>query len=418
MADRRAFEASAVACIALALATLLNPKGAGVSLAEVALLALVAAMGTVGFLRVASAGRLPRGSGPLLALALWALLALANGALTRGLSLGDLRRGASLVALPAVALFVASSPMRRRDVRWVVGGLLVVVGVAFALNLAQFDASALGHLRDRRFRNYSLGFTGILGVALLLPYVLSTTVPLARRLLLGAFSGVLLLDPYFSDRRTYFVSLALTLPFGFHLIGRHEGTPLMRRAATVAAALVVAAIAAAPVEIWSESQRLADRFGHLDTDPSFQNRLQEIRGIGASLGHDLSAALVGEGPGASFSFFSVSEYGPQGIGDSGARTYSHNFLAYLVFSTGAVGLFLFALVLASAAAARDAWRPGSSLALPAIAVLLAAANLVIASLATTLLTNIRWAAMLGLLLGLLHRMAALESEAPRPEATA
>jgi len=155
-------------------------------------------------------------------------------------------------------------------------------------------------------------------------------------------------------------------------------------------------------------------------DLSFLDRVMELQGLWNSAVQNPFSILVGNGLGAKFTFYSPNPWSWGGTGWI-ENDYSHNYYAYIFWSTGLLGLSLFLLFWGSILRqASKILRPSSNilagLSYYLIGICTAVVNLLIASLTGPPLMSFKWAVYFGVLIGLalsIIRMQLNQSQYPK-----
>lgn len=135
---------------------------------------------------------------------------------------------------------------------------------------------------------------------------------------------------------------------------------------------------------------------------SFRDRLFELRGLLTTAFSNPVRLIIGHGFGTEFTFFSVNPFSWGKIGYV-SISYSHNYYAYLLWTTGIVGVYLFIKsvfnALLSLIRSMGKTKASNSLGVK-LAFIGMITNVSIASLTGPMLPKLRWAALFGFILGL------------------
>jgi len=210
----------------------------------------------------------------------------------------------------------------------------------------------------------------------------------------------------FSLTRTYWISTTLSVLFMIYLIKRKQRNfafGVFFRLATFGVLIIVIIILIAneinvPIVTYALS-----RINSINTDLSFLDRLMELKGIWESILKNPITILIGNGLGAKFTFYSVNPFSWGTLGWM-QNDYSHNYYAYLLWSTGLIGLVLFLMAFGSflrqsiqclVCSKEMSWSDVYLIGVSAVVV-----NLLIASLAGPPLFDIKWSIYFGVLVGL------------------
>lgn len=318
------------------------------------------------------------------------------------------RRFFPVLTLPLTALASMSAFRSQRQVcaayiALTFIGIMVVLHALFQIR--SMNLTAITNLQA--LRKYGGGYYSAFGLCLMAPFLFRR--PRFRRstwLLVTGALFILFFGLVISFTRTYWISTAVALLFMVYLLARIRRitAPALLFRITIPAMLVLALFLwITPPTIRSFVVARAVSMSKASNDLSVMDRFSELVGLWNSAIKAPISLLSGNGLGAKFTFYSVN---PWSWGETGwvENDYSHNYYAYLLWSTGLVGLFLFLLAWGSMLRQMIKLLPSIFEAghIPYCIVGIGAAtiNLLVASLAAPPLMSFKWAIYFGVLFGL------------------
>jgi len=152
-------------------------------------------------------------------------------------------------------------------------------------------------------------------------------------------------------------------------------------------------------------------------DLSLMDRFSELKGLWNSATQNPISIIVGNGLGAKFTFYSPNPWSWGGRGWI-ENDYSHNYYAYIFWSTGLIGLSLFLLFWGSilrqaSRILRSSSNVPTGLSYYLIGICTAVVNLLIASLTGPPLMGFKWAVYFGVLIGLALSITRMQLNRPQ-----
>ena len=284
---------------------------------------------------------IPRPVGYLL---LYGLVVCLNVAVAMGFNVpfGVWLRKASLAgALPFFTFAAVATTSRARAIRsyYLLAVICGLVGAYLIVNIPMGfhrSTAVVQALRTTHFDVPYLAYAGSLLTCMAFPVLvlrrrrstgsLVSTALSVFAVLLGVLSLVL------SFSRTLWAATGVAVIAMAALVHKSASSRLRRR--LVAALLVVLLLCGLLLltPLADVVQRRITTLGF-----SMAQRVQEARGILSTMAERPITLLVGTGFGSEFQMYSVSPYASAGTGEI-LRTYSHNYLLYLLWTTGLIGL--------------------------------------------------------------------------------
>jgi O-antigen ligase len=223
---------------------------------------------------------------------------------------------------------------------------LVIISVAVVaqalLGIRSVGLAAVTNLQA--LRRYGGGYYSSFGVCLIIPFLFHR--PRLRALiwfLLMFGVVVLLVGLILSFTRTYWISTLIAMLFMIYLMTkiRYIKLPIFLIRITTFSIVVLALLVwAAPPSIFNFLISRGASILQVSQDTSFMDRLMELQGIWNSFAKNPLTILTGNGLGAKYTFYSVDPWSYGGIGWVDTD-YSHNYYAYLFWSTGLIGFLLY-----------------------------------------------------------------------------
>lgn len=251
-----------------------------------------------------------------------------------------LRKASLAGALPFFTFAAVATTSRARAIRsyYLLAMICVLVGAYLIVNIPmgfQRSAAVVRALRTTRFDVPYLAYAGSLLTCLAFPVLVlrrrstGSLVPTALSafaLLLGVLSLVL------SFSRSLWAATGIAVVAMATLIHRSASARLRRR---LVLALLVVLLLCGLLFLTPLADVVHRRVTTLGF--SMAQRVQEARGILSTMAERPITLLVGMGFGSEFQMYSVSAHASAGTGEI-LRTYSHNYLLYLLWTTGLIGL--------------------------------------------------------------------------------
>lgn len=422
---RRRLGLLGVAAVGLFLSGAFHLQSAGLTGTEVLIgggLAALTAWGGLSLLVTSS--RPPEAVRWAAAYLLWGVVNLVI-AVAAGIPFGQWVR----FAFPALVfpgfLMLGWGHFRSRERR--AGLLLALAAVAATfvlLRMSLIQTVTLSAVRDPTFlRGLGGEYYSVFATTLALPLILTAAgrrvvpSPISLTMLAIGIPGIVL-----TFTRTYWVATAASTVLLLALLARDRRGDLGRATIALAILFLLASslLAALPGNLAAFALDRLAGLANIGEVGSLQYRMAESAAVVATaLEHPVSL-LVGNGFGARYAYEWVNPV--SGLPEGGLHLqYVHNYFVYVLFASGAIGLWLFGTVwyfVVKALLRRDGRRDPATLVLR-LAVLTAGANVLISSVSTPRFLDYHWSAVFGLLLG-----AALDEERhrrrsppapPRPE---
>lgn len=399
--------------ISLILATLQegNPEISTFEFLTASVLAIVFFWGTIRFLIFR--GDIPKPLFYLLGFLAWSginiIIALSNGVEP----LWWFRRFFPMLIVPLTALasMIAFHSQRQMHVAFVMLiliGLMVVLQALFQIR--SVDLATVANLQD--LRRYGGGYYSAFGLCLIIPFLFRRPrLKLPTWLLVTCALAIFFVGLVLSFTRTYWISTMVALLFMVYLLAqiRRVAVPVLLTWVAVPTGLILAFFFwGTPTTISRFVVLRVASISQATHDLSFMDRIMELQGLWNSAAQNPISILAGNGLGARFTFYSPNPWSWGGVGWI-ENDYSHNYYAYLLWSTGFVGLFLFLLfwwdMLRRAIKAVRLFSNVSVVSpyyLPyyLIGICAAVVNLLVASLTGPPLMSFKWAVYFGMLIGL------------------
>jgi len=335
------------------------------------------------------------------------------------------RRFFPVLTLPLTALASTVAFRSQRQIR-VSYITLVIIGIMFVVHalvqIRSVDLAVISNLQT--LRKYGGGYYSGLGLCLTAPFLFRR--PRLKRsiwLLVAGVSLVFSLGLLISFTRTYWISTTAALLVMVYLVAHvHRITvPAFLIRIIIPAMLILAILLSImPPTIRGFVYSRAISIPQATNDLSLMDRLSELKGLWNSATQNPISILVGNGLGAKFTFYSPNPWSWGGRGWI-ENDYSHNYYAYIFWSTGLIGLSLFLLFWGSILRqASKILKPSSDvppgLSYYLIGVSTAVLNLLIASLTAPPLMSFKWAVYFGVLVGLALRIIRIQlNQSPNPK---
>ncbi len=318
-----------------------------------------------------------------------------------------------LTALTSMVVFRSWKEIKVIFITLIFIGLMVVLQAL--VQIRSLDLVTITNLQD--LRKYGGGYFSAFGLCLTAPFLFCR--PRLKRpkwLLVACISAVFLVGLILSFTRTYWISTAAALLFMIYLLAqvrRIAVSILFARIAVPAVLILAFFIWIAPTNI---SEFVVSRIASIPQaihDLSFLDRVTELQGLWDSAIKNPITVLAGNGLGAKFTFYSVNPFSWGGTGWI-ENDYSHNYYAYLLWSTGIIGLFLFLLFWGSfirRAIKALCYSSNTHITYTPyylIGICTAITNLLVASLAGPPLMGFKWAIYFGILIGIALNLMKLQ----------
>lgn len=310
----------------------------------------------------------------------------------------------AMTTLTSMVAFRSVKQIRDAYITLITIGLLVVVQAL--VQIRSINIASIANLQH--LRQYGGGYYSAFTLCLVFPFLFyhRSFRPAVRLLIIGCV-GISFLGLILSFTRTYWISTFIALLFMVYLLSKAQHRPLVHYFTQIAfigglIAVILRLVTPANVQAFIVSRILSIPLA--TSRLSFQDRVTEIEGLWNSAIENPITVLGGNGLGAKFSFYSVNPWSWGGTGWI-ENDYSHNYYAYLFWSTGLVGLSLFLLFWGSLLrqATRLLFRSSNASAtFPyyLIGICTATVNLLVASLTGPPLMSFKWAVYFGVLVGL------------------
>jgi len=395
--------------ISLILSTLQegSPEVTSFELLTAGVLGVTFFWGTIEFL--SSRRGIPRPLFYLLGFLVWAgvnvVIALANGVEL----LWWFRRFFPVFTLPLTALastvaFRSQGQMRVAYVTLILIGLIVVFHAL--LQIRSVDLTTVSNLQA--LRRYGGGYYSAFGLCLTAPFLFRR--PRLKRsewLLVAGVSFVFSLGLLISFTRTYWISTIAALLVMVYLlahVNRITVPASLIRITIPTVLILVILLCITPPTIRGFVYSRAISIPQATNDLSLIDRFSELKGLWNSATQNPISIIVGNGLGAKFTFYSPNPWSWGGTGWI-ENDYSHNYYAYIFWSTGLIGLSLFLLFWGSifrqvSKILRLSSNISTGLSYYLIGICTALVNLLIASLTGPPLASFKWAIYFGVLVGL------------------
>lgn len=339
-------------------------------------------------------------------------------ALTNGVDLlWWLRRFFPIPILSSMALvsMVTFRSQRQLRVAFVILTLIGFIFVFHTFSQIRFvGLEAITNLQD--IRGYGGGYYSAFGCCLTAPFLFCR--PRLKRLvwlLIICALVVFTLGLILSFTRTYWISTTIAMILMTYLLARVRRVAIavfFARIAVLALLILALLLCVAPTNISGFVISRVTSISQAKDDLSFVDRISELQGLWDSATANPITLIIGNGLGAKFAFYSSNPFSWGGVGYM-ENDYSHNYYAYLFWSTGIIGLFLFLFFWASLL-----WQmiktlcntSNTSLKVPyyLIGIYTATVNLLIASLTGSPLMGFKWAVYFGILIGIALNLMKLQ----------
>jgi len=323
-----------------------------------------------------------------------------------------------LTALASMVAFRTQKQIHAAFVMLLLIGVIIVLQAL--LQLRSVNLAVVTNLQD--LRGYGGGYYSAFGLCLTVPFLFCR--PRLRRpirLLVICALAVFLFGLALSFTRTYWISTAVSLLFMIYILAqvRHVAFTLFLVRVVVPILLAIALL------LWVEPtiggfvvSRGVSIFQAVQ-DLSFLDRIAELEGLWDSAFENPVTILGGNGLGAKFTFYSPNPFSWGGTGWI-ENDYSHNYYAYLFWSTGIVGLSLFLLFwgsMLSRAIKALLYSTNARMNFPyynyinnyyLIGICTVTINLLVASLTAPPLMGFKWAVYFGILIGIALNLMRLQ----------
>lgn len=306
-----------------------------------------------------------------------------------------------LIGLASTATFRSRQAIHIGYITLVIAGMVVTAeSMVGTLNINLSTVESL-----QTIRQYGGGYYNAFGLSLVVPffYRFRSFNSIQQTILVGAvgvFGGGLVL----SFTRTYWVSTILALGVTGLIVflnNRGEITSWLWWTLTVIVVLAVSILLIAPEQLVAFVLERVTSFSGVLSSRSVQDRLMELDGIvQSSMGNPLGI-LVGHGFGSEFTFYSVNPFSWSGTGVV-QNEYSHNYYAYIYWTTGILGLAIYLLfwILFLRKIVGSIWNSNAFDTVYLLAIFSAITNMLIASLTAPPLMDLTWAIYFGIVLGI------------------
>lgn len=326
----------------------------------------------------------------------------------------------SLTALTSMVAFRSQKEIKVAFITLIFIGLMVVLQAL--VQIRSLDQMTLTNLQD--LRKYGGGYFSAFGLCLTVPFLFCR--PQLRQpiwFLVACVVSIFSVGLVLSFTRTYWISTAVAFLFMIYPLARVKRVKFFVLLARVILFIILIFV----LFLWIAPPTISEFFvsrivsiPQAGNDLSFLDRVTELQGLWDSAIKNPITLLAGNGLGAKFTFYSVNPFSWGGTGWI-ENDYSHNYYAYLFWSIGIIGLFLFLLFWGSLfrRATKALCYSSNSITLYTpyylIGICTAMTNLLVASLAGPPLTDFKWAIYFGVLIGIaLNLMKLLEATSEKP----
>lgn len=309
-----------------------------------------------------------------------------------------------LIILVSITTFRSSRQIRQAYIMLIFIGIIIVLQAMIQIH----SVYGLTSISLQELRKYGGGYYSAFTLCLVSPFLFGRqNLSLIKKLLAIITVTVSLLGLVLSFTRTYWISTAIALLFMMYLFSKGYRKFFPRYfvpTALVGGLVVTIILLITPLNIkFLVISRIAT-IPKATRYLSFQDRIKELEGLWNTIAKRPITILVGNGLGSKFKFYSVNPFSWDGVGWI-QNDYSHNYFAYLLWSTGIIGLSLFLLFWGSLLhrATKLSYQffkvpVGNHYYL--IGACMAIVNLLVASLAAPPLMNFKWPIYFGILIGL------------------
>jgi len=347
---------------------------------------------------------IPRTTLWLLLFMCWATISVVPAILNGVYVLEWVRRFVPILNFGLITLFASTGFRSRKHVRFGVTFLIFAGGAIVTASLVQADITRFA-TAPQSVRRFSGGYFGPMTLMLAVPLLVRISRrPLIFRLVVafGAIAGFV--GSVVSFTRSYWIGTAVTFLLIFILsYSDQERNGLLLKGIGISVLIGVSVLVLNSVsDVGDVLVRRALSLGTFFQSSSFLDRVYELYGLLSSAVERSVGIIIGNGFGAKFTFHSVNPWSWGGIGPQ-TISYSHNFYAYVFWTTGLVGLFLFLLFLRSTIVTglrivkqETGTYHGYSLALMGVII-----QFLITSLTAPSLPELEYAVYLGMVFGLL-----------------
>lgn len=318
-----------------------------------------------------------------------------------------------LTVLASMTAFRSKKQMRVSFAILVFIGLIVVLQ-AFS-QIRSIDVETVINLQD--LRKYGGGYYSAFGLCLTTPFLFCRPrLKRSIRLLVAFISIVFFIALMLSFTRTYWISTTMALLFMICLLARVRRVvvPILFIRIVIPAVLILTFfLLIVPTNIRGFAISRVASIPQAMDDLSFIDRIFELQGLWNSAIQNPISILAGNGLGSKFTFYSPNPWSWGGTGWI-ENDYSHNYYAYLLWSTGIIGLFLFFLfwgsLLKRATKALCYFSNTHTTYTPyyLIGICTAMTNLLVASLTGPPLVSFKWAIYFGILIGIALNLMKLQ----------
>ena len=310
-----------------------------------------------------------------------------------------------MTILSSIIAFRSKKQIQTSYIILVIISLSVVIYSLFQLRTV--NLSTIISLQS--LRKYGGGYNASLGVCLAIPFLFRRkqlkhlTWLLSMLVFIIFFTGLVL-----TFTRTYWISTTVALLLMLFLLIKIHWVKIsfvyLVYFIMLTALVLSALIWIMPPTIKNFLTERAVSIFHANTNLSLLDRISELRGIWSNAIKNPISIIVGNGLGSKFTFYSMNPWSWGAVGWM-KNDYSHNYYAYLFWSTGLVGLYLFvifwlsllrklsrALYYASTQHSEDTYY--------FIGIYTTIVNLLITLLTAPPLMTFKWAIYFGILVGL------------------
>lgn len=291
---------------------------------------------------------IPRTTLWLLLFISWATVSVVPAILNGVFLIEWVRRFVPILNFGLMTFFASIAFRSRKQVCLGIAFLITVGGLMVLASLAQADITRFA-TAPQTVRRFSGGYFGPMTLMLAVPLLIriSRRPPILRLVVaFGAIAG--LIGTVVSFTRSYWIGTVVAIPFVFLLSHsgqeRHE---LLFKGTWVAGLVGLSVLVLSLVSNAGDIlMQRAFSMTALFQSRSFLDRVYELYGLLSTAVKRPVGIILGNGFGAKFTFYSVNPWSWGGVGYQ-SIWYSHNFYAYVFWTTGLVGLILFLLFLRS-----------------------------------------------------------------------
>lgn len=339
---------------------------------------------------------------------MWAIVNLAV-ATTNGVTLLNWgRRVFPVLTLPLIGVLSAITFRGKRGVH--IGYVLLVatgmfMTISSLIGLFGVDLSSVQSLQA--IRQFGGGYYAAIGLSLVAPTLFKISYfNRYQQVVLFLTAAIFAFGLVVSFTRTYWVSTSIAIGVGGAFALQTDSREILYTARwllPVGAVMALIILLTSPDQFYGFILERVGSFSNAFNSGSVQDRVMELRGIVRSSRGEPLGLLIGHGFGSEFTFYSVNPFSWSGVGLI-RNEYSHNYYAYLYWTTGFIGLCIYLLFWTWYC--RDLigsiLNRSPSDAVYLLAILTAMINMLIASLTAPPLMNLPWPVFYGILLGIGH----------------